>query len=110
MKPIYRVLYLIYRAGSSLWYWARRRFTLAGLCVAGGFLVAGAVGADIENNVIYQAFALLLALLIARLRGQPVLPRKIFRDPRLAALRHRRQAAALPRAVEKPDRTRRRPG
>jgi hypothetical protein len=65
MKPIYRVLYLIYRAGSSLWYRARRRFTLAGRCVAGGFLVAGAVGVDVENNVVYQEFALLLALLIA---------------------------------------------
>ena len=47
-----------------MWYWARRRFTLAGLCVAGGFVVAGAVGSDIENTVTYQAFALLLALLL----------------------------------------------
>ena len=69
VKPIYRVLYLIYRAGSWLWYWARRRFTLAGLCVAGGFLVAGAVGADVENNVVYQEFALLLALLIFAFAG-----------------------------------------
>ncbi len=65
MKPIYRVLYLIYRVGSSLWYGARRRFTLAGRCVAGGFLVAAVVGVDVENNVVYQEFALLLALLIA---------------------------------------------
>ena len=33
--------------------------------MAGGFLVAAAVGVDVENNVIYQEFALLLALLIA---------------------------------------------
>ncbi|HLZ54770.1 MAG TPA: DUF58 domain-containing protein [Verrucomicrobiae bacterium] len=65
MKPIYRLLYLIYRLGSSLWYRARRRFTLAGLCVAGGFLVAASVGVDVENNVVYQAFALLLALLLS---------------------------------------------
>jgi uncharacterized protein (DUF58 family) len=45
-------------------YWMRRRFTLAGLCVAGGFLVAGGVGSDIENTVTYQIFALLLAFLI----------------------------------------------
>jgi uncharacterized protein (DUF58 family) len=32
--------------------------------VAGGFIVASAVGTDIENNVTYQSFALLLALLI----------------------------------------------
>lgn len=67
MKPIYRVIYLIYRLGSSLWYRARRRFTLAGRCVAGGFLVAALVGVDVENNVVYQEFALLLALLIAAL-------------------------------------------
>jgi len=65
VKPIYRVFYLIYRAGSALWYRARRRFTLAGRCVAGGLLVAAAVGVDVENNVIYQEFALLLALLMA---------------------------------------------
>lgn len=69
MKPIYRVLYVFYRAGSWLWYRARRRFTLAGLCVTGGFLVAGAVGADVENNVVYQEFALLLALLIFAFAG-----------------------------------------
>ena len=54
---------------SGLWYWARRRFTLAGLCVAGGFIVAGAVGADIENTVTYQSFALLLAFLLLALAG-----------------------------------------
>ena len=69
MKPIYRVLYLIYRAGSWLWNRARRRFTPAGLCVAGGFLVAGSVGADVENNVVYQEFALLLALLFFAFAG-----------------------------------------
>jgi uncharacterized protein (DUF58 family) len=61
---IYKPIYWVYRAVSGTWYWARRRFTLAGLCVAGGFCVAAAVGSDIENTVVYQAFALLLALLI----------------------------------------------
>ncbi len=62
VKPIYKLFYLdLPRRLVGLWYWARRRFTLAGLCVAGGFLVAGAVGVDMENNVTYQAFALLLA-------------------------------------------------
>jgi hypothetical protein len=64
VKPIYKLFYWIYRAGSTLWYWLRRRFTLAGLCVTGGFIVAGAVGTDIENTVTYQSFALLLAFLI----------------------------------------------
>jgi uncharacterized protein (DUF58 family) len=64
VKPIFKLFYRIYRPTSSLWYWARRRFTLAGLCVAGGFIVAGGVGTDIENTVTYQIFALLLAFLI----------------------------------------------
>ena len=64
MKPIFNLFYRFYRAFSATWYWARRRFTLAGLCVAGGFIVAGAVGTDIENTVTYQTFALLLAILL----------------------------------------------
>jgi uncharacterized protein (DUF58 family) len=64
VKPIYKLFYWFYRAGSALWYWSRRRFTLAGLCVTGGFIVSGAVGADIENTVTYQSFALLLAFLL----------------------------------------------
>ena len=69
MTPIYRLFFRFYRAGSSLWHWARRRFTLAGLCVAGGFIVAGSVGADVINTVTYQQFALLLALLIFAFAG-----------------------------------------
>ena len=64
MKPIYKLIYRIYRGSSGLWYWARRRFTLPGLCVAGGFLVAGSVGVDIENTVTYQCFTLLTACLV----------------------------------------------
>jgi uncharacterized protein (DUF58 family) len=64
VKSIYKPIYWTYRNSSGLWHWAMRRFTPAGLCVLGGWIVAGAVGADIENNVTYQSFALLLALLI----------------------------------------------
>jgi uncharacterized protein (DUF58 family) len=64
VKPLYQLIYWIYRAIGGTWYWVRRRFTLPGLCVLGGFIVSGAVGSDIENTVIYQSFALLLALLI----------------------------------------------
>jgi len=64
VKPIFKLFYRIYRPASSLWYWARRRFTLPGLCVAGGVVVAGGVGTDIENTVTYQIFALLLAFLV----------------------------------------------
>ena len=67
MKPIYKLFYLAYRGSSGLWYWARRRFTLAGLCIAGGFAVAGSVGVDIENTVTYQSFSLLAAFLLQAL-------------------------------------------
>jgi uncharacterized protein (DUF58 family) len=69
VKPIYKFIYWIYRASGGLWYWSRRRFTLAGLCVAGGFIVAGAVGVDVENTVTYQSFSLLLAFLLLALAG-----------------------------------------
>jgi len=69
VKPVYQLFYWFYRAGSALWYRARRRFTLAGLCLTGGFIVAGAVGTDIENTVTYQAFTFLLALLLLSLAG-----------------------------------------
>lgn len=45
-------------------HWSRRRFTLAGLCVAGGFIATSSLGADIDNTVTYQTFVLLLGLLI----------------------------------------------
>jgi uncharacterized protein (DUF58 family) len=61
---IYKLFYRSYCAISAVWKWVRRRFTLPGLCVAGGFIIAGGVGTDIENTVTYQAFALLLAFLI----------------------------------------------
>ena len=63
VKFIYKPIYWSYRHSSGLWHRAARRFTPAGLCAAGGWLVAGAVGADIENTVTYQSFALLFAFL-----------------------------------------------
>ncbi|MGB7745932.1 MAG: DUF58 domain-containing protein [Verrucomicrobiia bacterium] len=69
MTLIYQLIYWIYRVTSGLWYWSRRRFTLAGLCVAGSFIVAGAVGVDVENTVTYQSFSLLLAFLLLALAG-----------------------------------------
>ena len=62
MRFLFKLLYRFYRASSSLWHWSQRRFTLAGLCVAGALVVTGAVGLDIENTVTYQAFSLLLMI------------------------------------------------
>src|SRR6202012_361245 len=64
MNPIYRLFYLAYRLTGGAWYWAHRRFTTAGLFVVTGFIVAGAVGVDIENTVTYQAFTMLFAFLL----------------------------------------------
>ena len=69
MSLVFKLLYWISRTGSSLWYWSRRRFTVAGLCVAGGLLVATPVAQDAENTVIFQAFSLLLAVLVPALAG-----------------------------------------
>lgn len=67
MTPIYKLFYFAYRVTSRLWYLARRRFTVPGLCVAGCFVVAGSTGIDVENSVTYQAFGLLLAAVAAAL-------------------------------------------
>ena len=64
MKPIYKLIYRNYRVASGIWYWARRRFTVAGLCLTAGCAAAGAVGVDVENTVSYQAFALLMGFLL----------------------------------------------
>jgi len=69
VKLIYRTIYWIYHATSGLWFWSRRRFTLAGFCVVGGFIVAGATSMDIENTVTYQSFTFLLGFLLMALAG-----------------------------------------
>ena len=60
----FRPLYLLYRWSSTLHYRAQRRFTRVGLTALGAFLVSALVGVDTENSVAYQAFTLLLALLL----------------------------------------------
>jgi uncharacterized protein (DUF58 family) len=64
VKLIYQPIYRSYRWSSGLWHWLTRRFTPAGLCVAGGWVAAGGFGVDIENTVCYELFALLSAFLI----------------------------------------------
>jgi uncharacterized protein (DUF58 family) len=71
VRFIYKPIYWSYRQSSGLWHWAARRFTPAGLCVAGGWIAAGAVGVDIENTVTYQSFALLFALLVFAIACSP---------------------------------------
>ena len=64
MPLFFRPLYLLYRWLSALRYRAQRRFTRVGLTALGALMVSGLVGVDTENSVAYQAFTLLLALLL----------------------------------------------
>jgi len=64
VKLAWRILYLFYRSGSGLRYWAGRRFTGAGAIVLVGVIVVSLMGPDTENNVSYQAFAFLVCLLL----------------------------------------------
>ena len=69
MILVNRLFYWTYRAANNFWHWTRRRFTLAGWCVAGGFILAGATSVDIENAVTYQSFATLLGFLLPAFAG-----------------------------------------
>src|SRR6185369_10032764 len=64
MNPLWHILYRFYRVVSWLRHWVRRRFTRAGLVVLGAVIVAGMMGIDTDNTVSYQAFTLLLFLLL----------------------------------------------
>ncbi len=64
MNLALRLLYRAYRIISWSTYWAKRRYTLVGQAMLGGMLVALFAGLDVENAVGYQAFTILVALLL----------------------------------------------
>lgn len=64
MNLVFKLLYRGYRGISWSTYWTKRRFTLAGQAILGGVMVAMFSGLDVENAVGYQAFTLLLAVLL----------------------------------------------
>jgi uncharacterized protein (DUF58 family) len=64
VKPLWRILYRIYRFVSWSRHWMQRRFTRAGLGVLCAAVIAAILGPDSENNIAYQAFPLLVALLL----------------------------------------------
>src|SRR5450756_1140688 len=61
---IYKPIYWSFRMSGGLWYWARRRLTLAGWAVGTALMLTAAVGSDIDNTVTYQTFALLFVLML----------------------------------------------
>jgi len=63
VKFFWRILYHSYRLVSWGRYWAGRRFTQAGVGLLIAVVVAAMMGPDTENNVAYQAFALLVSFL-----------------------------------------------
>lgn len=64
MNVIWRLLYRLYRIGSGLRYRAARRFTRAGLVVLVTLSITTVMGTDMESTVAYQAFSLLLFLML----------------------------------------------
>jgi len=60
----YRLFYLAYRLVTGAWNRMRRRLSLAGLSAVAGLCVVAGFGSDVQNNVLYEAFSVLLSLLM----------------------------------------------
>ena len=84
---MWRFSYRLFRAVAAVTHWANRRFTAAGMLVASGVVITGAVGADTTQSVAYQAFALLLALIAVSALCVPLLRTRVAAErdlPRVA--------------------------
>lgn len=64
MNFFLKIFYHGYRFISWSTYWTKRRYTPVGQAMLGGVLVAMVSGLDVENAVGYQAFTLLLAMML----------------------------------------------
>ena len=64
MNDLLRCLYRAHRLYARVRRWLRRRFTPAGLTVLMGLALAAIFGPDTDNNVAYQGFTVLLALVL----------------------------------------------
>ena len=64
VKPIFRLAYRSSRWTNGLLSRTERRLTKPGIAVGIGVLIAGMMSADTENNVAYQAFSILLSILV----------------------------------------------
>ncbi len=64
MNLILRPIYLHYRLISGLRHWIRRRFTPPGLAVLSAMLVTALMATDTDNSVVYQAFMVMVGLLM----------------------------------------------
>jgi hypothetical protein len=64
VNPVRKLFYRLYRLYSGLRYWTLRRFTRPGLAVLGALLASGLAGLDPDLSASYQAFTLLLCLML----------------------------------------------
>ena len=64
MSAIPKSLYRLHFLYSGLLHWAQRRFTRPGLAVLAGVFVVGLVGVDPDLSVSYQAFSVLMCLVL----------------------------------------------
>ena len=64
MGPIFKLLYQFYRLTTAIQYWVKRRFTPAGLALLIALSIVMPLAFDTDNNVAYQAFCLIVALLL----------------------------------------------
>ncbi|MFO1488318.1 MAG: DUF58 domain-containing protein [Verrucomicrobiota bacterium] len=63
VRPVFKLLYRLYRLFSWMHYHASRRLSTAGMLVLCAMVAAGAMGVDTDSTVTYQAFAPLFFLL-----------------------------------------------
>jgi uncharacterized protein (DUF58 family) len=59
-----RIRYHLYRVWGWVWSRAQRRFTRAGLAIVGAMMVVGLTGLDPDLSASYQAFSLLVCLVL----------------------------------------------
>jgi uncharacterized protein (DUF58 family) len=64
MNAIWRIVYAVDRAFSGTRFRMLRRFTKSGFVLLAGVAVSGAMGVDMDSTVAYQAFSLILFLLL----------------------------------------------
>jgi uncharacterized protein (DUF58 family) len=64
VRVLFKFVYRLYRLMTWARRWASRRFTRAGFGVLGALIITGMMGPDTDNNVAYQAFTLLLFVLV----------------------------------------------
>ena len=64
MRPLFKLLYLIYRVITSVRYWVQRRFTPVGMSLLVALPIVLPLSFDTENNVAYQTLCLLVTMLV----------------------------------------------